>query len=909
MFLNGVRPVLLMAGIDISNKDEIKDTTDDWGSTRPPADRASIPTNNPVDYNTNNWIKWLSDAGIPNWNAPRDGTKSIDNQQIFLTEGAKFLYKTYGTAKINILAHSMGGVVSRQFTFEKMQLSLYLAPPSGYDYNHYLSIDKLITFDSPHTGVQLVGIPLFALGDAQFDLGLNKMVQFNSFNSLANSWKYNNGNNVDASHKHVYFLQVHGKTNQCNLVSSGCSLNYYTADGKLFDSDFITDDSARGIAYPDSFYNLAKNMPGTYATYSDPVPDLCDHKINFDDRKCHEWTIHTPDLKDWVANNAGIFDFNKNNVIGPNATPLPTTVAVTAQPIQPGLPKASGNVSINAVQTLLQTTGTIAPGSTITVPFTVDNATNVTITVGAAASPVQARLENSGGTALITDQATPVSFSAPGTFLAPGSYKVILTAGALTASTIYAVEVEGTSDLSLGVRIIPPTAGATVPGKVEAILVNGLASTPVGGATVSAVLTAINNNITAFTANLTLRDDGTGGDATAGDGKYTALLPNGLTIETILVNVTATGTFAGNAFTRQNSDAGRARSGELLFNGSYSWQTLSKGAGSTSDIDSILLSVGLQVQQTGTYQLNAVLVAADGTSAGATSVTRALNSGNNTIQLNFDGLELWQRQLAGPYIISALSAKLVNGSNLRESDEVNDTSVLPQLNVSLNQLHHAVILQNGPFSDSGIEPNSSGKFQKLQISLPLNIAKTDTYTYSAVLRTSSGLIAGEIQGQANLTVGTATPLIIKFTGSNIYSIQQNGPYLLENLVISNLSGQVLLFVYQLGPTNNYRYSQFAPGSSIVVTVASDDGTGTIPGTLSDALKQATRPFKNGGWHPSRAKLRHPLPLLPKPQFHLTLLSFQDTSVGRSPLIHYLILLSLFALVNGHRAFSSAFAVS
>lgn len=797
LFLNGVRPVLLMAGFDpqLVEKKE-KDTTDTWGST------GSDPTNN-------NWINWLTEAGIPNWNPSRDGTKSIADQQEYLGNGYQFLGKVYGAKRINIVAHSMGGLISRQFLID------------NFDLNGINKVDKLITIDTPNTGVVIANLA-FNLGwinlgslPAVHDLGAKYLAYFNYGNNplVTKPW----GN--DDPKSHIFFTMVNmGQT----------VLGHFLA---VNNDGIVEDVSGFGSSYPQNPFesdinnNFWSNLPALYATSSSPF-DCNLRNVPLVIATCHVYATHSPDIMNWVKDSkAGIFNYSANQVslLSPNINQAKSNNKELAQPSA----ASSAADEVDAAPTIFTTSGPVTATGTITVPLSIDSVKDISITVQTGGnSATQARLETASGTIITPDQALPTVFSYPGTTLAPGNYNLILTTGTISGPDNYLVQLSGKSDLALLVNFTTPTAGKGISGKIEAVLENSTNNSPVAGATVSAIL-SLYTDTNPITTSLTLVDNGTAGDKVAGDGKYTALLPENLTDEFILYNVTAQGSYGGNPFVRTYTDISQARSGELSFNGTYNWQNASNGnTRATTNIDTINFDAGVDVQTSGNYKVEASLAAADNTVIETKSTTLALDQGSATMRVIFDAAQIGQLRQAGPFHIVALKAYLDDGTTTNLTDQIDDTTTIPANNLTLGQIARPEISVGGTFSDAGIEPDATGKYQKLQVTLPLDIAASKTYSYSAELRTPSGKLAGTSAGKAALPAGPTTNLELLFDGLDINSTGEDGPYDLENvLIVDPTTQEVVLFLYQPGQTHTYQYTQFKNIQSLANSLLASAGAG------------------------------------------------------------------------------------
>ena len=866
LFLNGVRPVMLMSGIDFPStledaifyllENETKDTTNDWGGlgihpmNGDPSDRCKElgnKANKDATYNCkeSNWIKWLSaDAGIPTWNPYRNGTRSIKDQQTFLIEGAEFLNRVYGAKKINIIAHSMGGVTSRRFTYEGWNGTLDDTKRSP------ATTDKLITLDSPHTGVTAANLPIIGsmLGDAQNDLGTKGMETFNKdfdlqFGPLGNKiYKYS----ALELKKHIYFINAHAKENQLCVVNNG---NMICVIVWLEDDGLIEDKSATGTAYahdnPDN-----SHLPSRYATYPTPLPDICNHvKLYNGDFFCHGWVLGSTEIKDWVIKTAGVFDYCRNNL--PNyATALytacdPARLELFNKTTSAGsgdnraysmsslkLYQSTAVASTVPSTTLMYNTGVIKANSTVTVPLIVDNVENLIIRVSTMdGQPIQVHLENAAKTQVLPDKPLPITYSFPGQFPAPGNYNLVLNSGAISGTVQYIVEVLANSSVGFDTQIFPTTAGSGKPGNVLATLLDTTNNSPITGATITATL-KIQAGKTITTTNLILKDSGTDGDLAAGDGKYTALLPDGLTSEFIQVEVIVKGSYKGQAFTRFASDFTKARSGEIRFNGNYKWQNYSgSNTAATNGIDYSIFEAGVNVQRNGVYQIEATLVDANGLNVLTTSTSRTVEAGNTTLQIRFNGQQFVQGQYTGPFHISTLRAYVIEGDQSREADRVIDVKSIPELNLNVNQLNRPTLAIAGSFTDKTLDAGIIiGKYRNLEIRVPLDVAKTDTYSFSAELYSPSGKSLGTVQGQTKLEIGLGIPLILVFPGDKIGENKENGPYLLKGMTLSDSKdGKVLLYRDFVGQTNTYQYTDFISSitNNSADTSPKNDMTGLI----------------------------------------------------------------------------------
>jgi photosystem II stability/assembly factor-like uncharacterized protein/pimeloyl-ACP methyl ester carboxylesterase len=835
-YLNGVRPVLLVAGIDAStcNNECIKDTTDDWGGTK-----ENQPNSPDVNWKISNWINWLSIFKlIPTWNPPRDGTKSPEEQTEYLDRGASFLRRVYGTKKFNIIAHSMGGVTSRVFT---------LKVKNGYNY----SVDKLITLNSPHTGVPNAD----KLGNkAGISLTPSQMRGRNIFSNLREAWALQN-NIVDDPKKHVFFTITVGRTN--NLLDGE---RYRNFDGYIAGFEFITTNSAHGLFYPDSS-NLsdeeekkraAENLPSLYATFADPLTEnyhSCEHTMNkgiiprdLYDLNCHSYAPHSLKLRDWVYDVAKIDQYGANNVnqlSSMNSEPTQTTTSFSmAKPNQ-----LANTIVFTPTQILHREIGSLGSNSVVTVAVQIDQLTDTEIKVSVPVSlPIQARIQTVGGSTVISNQNIPLIYGFSNNSLPPGAYNVIITSGELTTTVPYAVVVEAKSDLAISTEMTPTTFGSSVPGSITVRLSNGSNNTPVIGANVTATLTIQAANGTTTTNTVTLLDNGSNGDSVAGDGNYSIWLPSNLVSETVSADIRASGVFSATNFTRLAFASGQMQSGEARFSGAYNWQTYANALpNAVTEIATLYLDVGLNVQQAGVYEVQSALTAANGQAVATGSATLGLSVGSNNVPVRFDATQIEAAQLPGPYRIATLQIRKIEEFSQRVTDDASSNGSLPVLNLSLDQFKRPALRLAGNPTSVQSDVDGNGQFRKLLVTVPFNVGKATIYRYSAELRSTNGILVGVAFGETNLSANLNVPVVLTFYGSVIRSKVVNGPYQVENLLISDSqTGRIVFSQAKLPQTGSWLATTFSPECNPFIVNSNQDnnvlGTGSCQFTLRQALE-------------------------------------------------------------------------
>lgn len=909
LFINGVRPVLLMSGVDIApNPGEIKDTTSDWCSWirwLGNFDTETVDSQNEdkcSDYSKDDY----SGQGIPSWNVPRNGTQTAEDQQQYLLAGAKFLNRVYGAKQINVIAHSMGGVTSRMFTYESWQGTN--GSPA--------TVDKLITLDSPHTGVRgsafypssLPSPPfptniylqpiinwlnqqLQNLPDSAKSLGTDQMRDFNSKYNLSQIW-----GGDDEAKKHFFVTTTHGMYN-CSSLDNCTDIG--TDDG------LVEDISATGEAYPQaspSDYLLHptiipdSNLPGLYATIQNPLPNVCNQDNlllsysltysssfpyltpnYFSSFLCHGWSLHqVSSVKKWVVDTAGIFDYCQNNLPDGLVPPLSSCNQSVSTNSSGNVQKGNSSLDVNSLtllnaplhevlsafltamlgktnkaeicctanfsnssaynvtaqssnsitasstitystQDLLFDTGSLSPSSVVTKTFSVDETSDVLVKIlGSSTSLVQARIEDQSGTVLASNKQLPASFYFSNTSLKPGQYNLVLSSGNITTSLPYIIDVNAKSSLILASTIIPPTKGSGKFGNIRASLVNFSPTSTYSITSITATVAYLNTSGEVTTTNIILNPDNslqTNGSYAIKN--YSGDLPSPFISGTAVVGIMAKGYNSGYPFTRQIQDTTTARSGEIHFTGSYSWQQSSQGVlNAKSNIDTVFFDATVSVQHTGVYRIEVGVADANGNIVATKTSTRGFEVGESKFELNFNNFQNWGNQSSsGTYHLGWLELYTVTGNQSQKADEVDDLTTIPTLNLRTDQLFLPTTISavKGSILDTPISVgNNSTKYQSLQIKVPISLSKTGVYSYSAVLASENHQLISGITGQITLVAGASVFVTLTFPSSDIAKSEQNGFYSLEDFtLIDTQSSETVLYSGLVGKTHQeYQFSSF-----------------------------------------------------------------------------------------------------
>lgn len=332
-------------------------------------------------------------------------------------------------------------------------------------------------------------------------------------------------------------------------------------------------------------------------------------------------------------------------------------------------------------------------------------------------------------------------------------------------------------------------------------------SQPVLGANVYAEILKHDGSVD----SLTLYDDGTHGDSTANDGKYTNSYQGTSIPGTLDIKSRATKNDVSRVYTKHITIVPNS----ATLNGTYSENSIDSD--SDSLIDSLVINIGVNVNTPGNYTLSADLVKNDTTITSATFNSlnsTQLNAGSQNIQLLFGGSDIFSERHDGPYLLSnVLLTDLKNNVQVDFSEQPFTTQVY-----TINQFERPILFLTGNNSETTNTVN--GKLQGITVNFDVDILNTGFYEYNAELTDTNGNFIAWAKGQRTISSVGVTTLSLFFEGNDINNKRLNGPYSVKNLSIYSdafNSPDANLFVNQLMTTSNYNFADFK-GKLIVANV-------------------------------------------------------------------------------------------
>lgn len=333
---------------------------------------------------------------------------------------------------------------------------------------------------------------------------------------------------------------------------------------------------------------------------------------------------------------------------------------------------------------------------------------------------------------------------------------------------------------------------------IGAIRNNGAAVT---GAVVNGLVGLPDNTV----STVTLHDDGANGDAVANDGTYAGDFagtsqPGNYRIA-----------FLANGSASQNSPA-FSRSAFALATVSRSTSSITgpfHDTGLDTDGDGLFnnlaIEVGVNITDAARYSLSGTLTDSHGNALTARSVA-TLNPGSNVVTLKFDGETIFNGRVDGPYTLTSLRLDEEGDLEILPVDE-RDTATQTAA-YSYLSFQHPPIFLTGNGSAEGIDINGNGLFDFLSVGVEVNVPAFGFYQWSARLTDRNGKDLGFASNFDFLSPGPNTISLI-YDGERIGRNGVDGPYFVRGLLVFGAGNSLISSnAFSTGPFSASQFEGF-----------------------------------------------------------------------------------------------------
>lgn len=172
------------------------------------------------------------------------------------------------------------------------------------------------------------------------------------------------------------------------------------------------------------------------------------------------------------------------------------------------------------------------------------------------------------------------------------------------------------------------------------------------------------------------------------------------------------------------------------------------------------------------------------------------------VDLDFAASMLVDRPTDGPVVLSELI--LLDPSVELRTDYAQDaytTQSYSRLDFAGREARVA-----GSLSDQGVDTDGNGKFDYLEVQVPIEVRRAGTYTVTAALELANGARV-RAPDVVSYTLAGVNAFTFRFNGPNIAVHATDGPYTMTNVLVEGPLG-LGLFQDTVGETAPYAYQDF-----------------------------------------------------------------------------------------------------
>lgn len=432
-----------------------------------------------------------------------------------------------------------------------------------------------------------------------------------------------------------------------------------------------------------------------------------------------------------------------------------------------------------------------APGGQVITEATIGN-------LGGTYTRLEAVAEPAGpGVYAINANVTHQLFQFPS--LGAGTYLVNVAAPALTGEAAVIAQLASDSPIAAGLMFTTDHGVVGRQAVLSAAVVDGAVA--LGGAGVTAHVLDANGAIT----DIVLLDNGTGADALAGDGLYSGFFtPAAVGRHDALADIVGS-TPAAVPFRRQATAQLDVVAATAQFNGDIA--DLPRDDDGDGRIEQIVLTAGVSVTEAGNYHATAYL-RTPGNQAFEAAAAQQLSSGQAQVSVAVPASAFVQRRENGPYVLERMVLQKVEDGSATPAD----TLAGPRATAAyrLEQFERAPIALTGTSNDVGTDTNGNGLFDRLTVSLEVELEFAGTYQYTGRLSDKNGAPIEYVSGSVN-SPGGRGPFAFDFDGRKIGLHGVSGPYSLDNVLIYG-PGRSLSVLRTAATTRAYDVRQFEAGA-------------------------------------------------------------------------------------------------
>ncbi len=193
----------------------------------------------------------------------------------------------------------------------------------------------------------------------------------------------------------------------------------------------------------------------------------------------------------------------------------------------------------------------------------------------------------------------------------------------------------------------------------------------------------------------------------------------------------------------------------------------------------------MNATKAGTYRVLATLADSDGNEIAEGWTSNVVcSAGTQTFPVAFDGRAIYEHGECAGYKVS--SAKLLEIGEGYEAVVDERSDLFTTTAYTYRQFEHDLVTMKSGGSDSAVDVNSDGTYDRLDVTIPLyaDDLAAGSYEWSASLMDADGFLLGTASGYVTFVSGQGGASIsMSFDRDGIVATHKNGMYHVKNLII------------------------------------------------------------------------------------------------------------------------------
>lgn len=290
---------------------------------------------------------------------------------------------------------------------------------------------------------------------------------------------------------------------------------------------------------------------------------------------------------------------------------------------------------------------------------------------------------------------------------------------------------------------------------------------------------------------LELSDDGNHDDSVADDGRYANIfeIPSLEGLYNVRIETDKTG---DNSFSREDYAGLIVNSNRSSIGGIISENTLDTNGDGL--YDQLLLSCSLDITKNDQYEIHARLCGGNGGVISDAWIDTLLIQGKQIVNFVFDGDEIYEHGIDGPYVIGDL---FLSGTSSIFASLDRAENVYTTKDYTYRDFQHNAIIYTGNQNVKELDVDGDGLIDSLLYYFEVDLVDSDNYKWQGQLHEPESLKPVAFSFNSGPVRAGISSVKLSFSGSAIRKSEIGGPY--------EVRGVVLYSENHKSPVNNQRF--------------------------------------------------------------------------------------------------------